>query len=114
MEAPIIDADAPVHTLQHARLSHQSGIDTDPFFWGCFCLRPESSGAGICILTGLSVLTELSYDMLVANRTRETYVYTAGVRLAQQPCVYSAQHFQGTSASLECLWLHIQSGHLFL
>lgn len=35
----------------------------------------ENSKAGICSLTGLSVLAELSYDMLVVNRSREPYTH---------------------------------------
>lgn len=41
----------------------------------------ENSKAGICFLTGLSVLAELSYDMLVVNRSREPYTHQGQTHL---------------------------------
>lgn len=41
----------------------------------------ENSKAGICFLTGLSVLAELSYDMLVVNRSGGPYTHQGQTRL---------------------------------
>lgn len=48
------------------------------FFWILLfisCFVAENSKVGICFLTGLSVPAELSYDMLVVNRSREPYTH---------------------------------------
>lgn len=77
-----ISTQTPVHTLCGApsslALTSQQRSIRFCFFrillftsWS----EAENSKAGICVLTGLSVLTELSYDMLVVNLSRETYTH---------------------------------------
>lgn len=53
---------------QDRLLSHQSGF-TDALV---FTSVAENTEAAICVLTGMSMLTEPSYDILVVNRSAET------------------------------------------
>lgn len=63
--------------------------------------------------------TEPSYDMLVVNRSRETYVCRGQARLGLTTPVFTPlsvapPHHPGASASLAHLWMQIQPLSCFL